>query len=367
MKKHLWAVLYTAGLLAFTAFITLDTFVITKKYNTNAGQINTDIFNSLPNSSSSASSEDERISSVSPDSSVGSDSSDTESDISSDTSSETSSSESFESEPSTPSEPVSETPPEPDPEPEYTFTVMEKNENESDYQDENISITMMKYRICDTTVYAADVRLSSAQYLKTAFANDTYGRNIKEKTSEIAAAHNAILAINGDYYGARERGCVIRNGVAYRDNKGNTDVLCVYANGSMRVVAPYSISSEALVEQGVWQAFSFGPRLVDDGAITVSPNDEVSIAKANNQRTAIGIFDDLHYLMIVTDGRTTESKGLSLYELASLMKALGVKMAYNLDGGGSSTMVYRGVLLNNPTASGDIIAERRVSDIVYLG
>ena len=88
---------------------------------------------------------------------------------------------------------------------------------------------------------------------------------------------------------------------------------------------------------------------------------------ASNPRTAIGLIDNNHYLFVVSDGRTQESEGLSLYQLAQFMKSLGAKTAYNLDGGGSSTMVFQGSLINKPTTSGRDIRERKVSDIVYIG
>ena len=71
---------------------------------------------------------------------------------------------------------------------------------------------------------------------------------------------------------------------------------------------------------------------------------------------------------MVSDGRTSESEGLTLYELASFMEdKLGVETAYNLDGGGSSTMYFNGEVINNPTTNGNRISERSVSDIVYIG
>lgn len=85
------------------------------------------------------------------------------------------------------------------------------------YEDGNISVTITEHRVNDTAVYAADVRLKSAEYLKTALSNEAYGKNVTEKTSEIAERNNAVLAINGDYYGSRESGYVLRNGVLYRE------------------------------------------------------------------------------------------------------------------------------------------------------
>ena len=88
---------------------------------------------------------------------------------------------------------------------------------------------------------------------------------------------------------------------------------------------------------------------------------------SSNPRTAIGIVDELHYLFVVSDGRTNASEGLSLRELAEFMQSLGADIAYNLDGGGSSTMVFNGKVINNPTTNGKSIKERSVSDIVYIG
>jgi hypothetical protein len=127
------------------------------------------------------------------------------------------------------------------------------------------------------------------------------------------------------------------------------------------------VTAQELVNQGVWQAFSFGPGLVSEGKVSVSTDAEVGRAMASNPRTAIGLIDNNHYLFVVSDGRTQESEGLSLYQLAQFMKSLGAKTAYNLDGGGSSTMVFQGSLINKPTTSGRDIRERKVSDIVYIG
>lgn len=236
-----------------------------------------------------------------------------------------------------------------------------------DYADENIRILLREYRQYDTSIYVAEVWLSSAEYLKTALAEGSYGKNITQKTSEMASENQAILAINGDYYGARQTGYVIRNGVIYREEgAADTDVLCIYADGSLAITNSSEKSAEELVREGVWQAFSFGPGLLEDGQITVSETDEVGKAKASNPRTAIGIIDDLHYVFVVSDGRTDASEGLSLYQLAEFLQSLGVQTAYNLDGGGSSTMVLNGEIINNPTTGGNHTKERSVSDIVYI-
>ena len=238
---------------------------------------------------------------------------------------------------------------------------------ENSYHDGNISIEITEERVGDTTVYVADVQLASAEHLKTAFADNTYGRNVTDTTSGMAEAVDAILAVNGDFYGAQQSGFVIRGGVLYRSTaKKGAEDLVIYSDGSFGIIREAEITAQELLERGARDVLSFGPALVENGELSVSVNDEVGRAKASNPRTAIAVIDELHVLLVVSDGRTKESEGLSLYELAAFLQSKGVQTAYNLDGGGSSTMVFNGRVVNNPT-SGRSIKERSVSDIVYIG
>ena len=240
---------------------------------------------------------------------------------------------------------------------------------DSSYKDDNISINLSETTVNNTQVYVADITVTSSDYLKTAFAQNTYGTNVTAKTSVTAANNSAILAVNGDYYGANSTGYVIRNGVVYRDtvreDSSNGD-LAIYKDGSFKIIYEDEISADQLVKDGVVNLLAFGPSLVENGEITVDTNSEVGQSMASNPRTAIGIIDENHYIIVVSDGRTSESEGLSLYQLAEVMKSYGVKTAYNLDGGGSSTLYFNGQVINKPTTNGTI-SERAVSDIVYIG
>ena len=241
---------------------------------------------------------------------------------------------------------------------------------DTSYSDDNISVTLTEKTVSNTQVYIADVTVSSSGYLKTAFAQNTYGNNVTAKTSETAANNNAILAVNGDYYGANTTGYVIRNGVVYRDtvreDSSNGD-LAIYKDGSFKIIYEDQVSADQLVKDGVVNLLAFGPSLVENGEIVVDTNSEVGQSMSSNPRTAIGIIDENRYIIIVSDGRTSESEGLSLYQLAEIMKSYGVKTAYNLDGGGSSTLYFNGQVINKPTTNGNTISERSVSDIVYIG
>ena len=218
--------------------------------------------------------------------------------------------------------------------------------------------------------YVADVHLSDASYLKTAFANNTFGKNITQTTSEMAEENNAFFAINGDYYGFRDTGLVIRNGVLYRDFPGKpTDdsSLTIDREGNLGIVENNESTGMELVESGIMQSFTFGPALVLDGQVCATNETTVSRhVQQSNPRTAIGQISPLHYLFIVVDGRTDESKGMTLQELAQEFVDRGATVAYNLDGGGSAAMWLNGNLANNPT-DGHKDGERKISDIICIG
>lgn len=239
---------------------------------------------------------------------------------------------------------------------------------DTEYHDDQIDIVLTTMRVENTTVYVAEVQIADISLLKTALAGNTYARNLTETTSVQAANTGAILAINGDYYGAQERGYVLRNGVLYRASaQSGTDALVIGADGNFRIINEGETSADTLVREGAWQVLTFGPALINGGQVTVSSSDEVGRAMTSNPRTAIGQISEGHYLLVVSDGRTKESTGLSLRQLAELMQSLGAQIAYNLDGSGSSTMVFQGRVVNNPTTNGRSIRERSVSDIVYIG
>ncbi len=218
--------------------------------------------------------------------------------------------------------------------------------------------------------YIADVRLTDARLLRSAFADDTFGNNIIANPSVIAAQAGAELAINGDYYGFRDTGNVIRNGVAYRD-QGVRIGLALDAAGTLRLYDETTTSAQALVDQQVWQAWSFGPGLVDGGQVLAGIEDfEVDTNFGNHSiqgaqpRTGIGMIEPNHFLFVVVDGRSPGySRGITMTEFAELFASLGAQVAYNLDGGGSSAMIHNSQLVNNPLGKG---RERGTSDIILI-
>lgn len=220
------------------------------------------------------------------------------------------------------------------------------------------------------TAYTAEVKLGSASILRSAFAKNQFGLNIVENPSAIASEHNAIWAINGDYYGFRETGIVVRNGVVYRDSPAR-EGLAFYSDGTVRVYDETATTAQKLVDEGVLNTLSFGPALLENGAIRagidtveVDTNFGNHSIQGNQPRTAVGAIGENHLLFMVVDGRSEGySRGVTMTELAQMMLDAGCLTAYNIDGGGSSAMIFNNALVNNPLGKGQ---ERETSDILYL-
>lgn len=254
----------------------------------------------------------------------------------------------------------------------FTETVVQ---TDMTYSDPHIAITITKYREYGTDIFLADIRLSDPSYLKTAFAKDSFGQNIRALTSTTAKAHNALLAINGDYYGARvgSGGYVLRNGMLYQDRPmssrvtGTLDDLVMWNDGSFSIINEKTTTADSLMKGGARHLLSFGPTMLSNGQLTVSPETLTGLSRSKNPRTAIGIVDIGHYVFAVAEGRQGNANaGLTVYEMALFLQSHGVTTAYNLDGGGSSTLYFNGQLINHPT-DGTSFKERSVSDIVYIG
>ena len=243
------------------------------------------------------------------------------------------------------------------------------------YQSDTASIsisTVVTGSGTDTvTYYVADVQLTDATALRSAFAQNSFGENIVENPSAIAEDNGAVFAINGDYYGFRDTGIIIRNGVVYRDTGARTG-LAFYLDGHVEVYDETATTAQELLDADVWNTLSFGPAIVADGepvdgieSVEVDTNFGNHSIQGDQPRTAVGVIDDNHLVFVVVDGRSPGySQGVTLTGLADIMLGLGATTAYNLDGGGSSTMYFNGALVNNPLGTG---TERGTSDILYIG
>ncbi len=233
---------------------------------------------------------------------------------------------------------------------QYTDSVIVTDTSYSS-PDISISVKCETLQGGDITYYIADIYVRDITCFQTSLAGETYGSGYRDSISDMALLSQALLAVNGDYYGNTTEGVVIRNGVIYRANATSCDVCVLYYDGSMRIIPGSSFSVEDAIEDGAWQAWTFGPSLLDADGGTISSFNSSSRIISANPRTAIGYYEPGHYCLVVVDGRG-DSAGISLPELSQLFSDLGCKAAYNLDGGNSSIMVWQNDVINNPSGGG---------------
>ena len=239
------------------------------------------------------------------------------------------------------------------------------------YEDETIKVKCWRERIefKDKTVTAnfADVVIAHPTQLRTAFAGGTYGTSRRTHASKMAAANNAVIAINADFYNCRTEGLIIRQGTLYRKKPFGIDTLFIDSEGDFSVVRDYTaINTGYFKKHEIYQTIVFGPVIVENGKAIKKLEKFNSIAcgpRANNPRTAIGQIGHLHYLICTVDGRSDESIGITTNQLAVIMAERKCRIAYNLDGGQSSTMIFNNKLYNVVSDGG----ERTMTDILYFG
>ena len=246
-------------------------------------------------------------------------------------------------------------------------TPIATNFTENRYQDDTIIVEMEQRRMFDSDVFIAHIRIASASQLRTAYAGKSISSTRTNQTSRLAEKCNGIVAINGDYYTKSTSGYIVRQGEVYRKKTSKEmDLLLIDEQGDFHLLQRGHEKQAAgikalLTEHQIINGFFFGPSLVIDGIVQDIPSDYRFDPRSNNPRAAIGQTEPLSYIMVVVNGRTSTSKGVSIKEMAEIMKELHCQQAYNLDGGNSATLAFRGEVYNSKPQ-----AERDVNDIIYF-
>lgn len=237
------------------------------------------------------------------------------------------------------------------------------------YTDERLRIHIARIEEPGLVYFIADIQTNDPSALRTALSYDKKN-GPQETTSDIAQRNSAVLATNGDDYSTHQSGIIIRNGELIRAKTTTRHLLTLDGLGNLAAYAekpgaPPAEFAQGLLDNGVTQAWAFGPVLVQEGAAAVlSPGFAlIAIDEILEPRTAIAQIGPLHYALIVVDGRREGySGGVTLPQLQRLCLEIGAQTAFNLDGGGSTTLYFQGAVINRPASN----AQRRVSDIVMF-
>ncbi|MEG2603731.1 MAG: phosphodiester glycosidase family protein [Clostridia bacterium] len=241
-----------------------------------------------------------------------------------------------------------------------------------EYRSDALMIGIEKVQENGVTYFLADVRIHEPDHMASAMAGKYEGvKNGKksEPTSAIAERNKAVLAINADNFKSHSAGLIIRNGEVMRKKGTTRHLMAIDASGNLEMFndrPATKVLAEMLMAQGVQDSFEFGPVLVENGQATDLGHSFRLIATRDSilePRTAIGQLGPLHYLIIVVDGRHEGySKGMNLRDLQGLFLCYGAQSAFNLDGGGSTTLYFNGEVINRPSGG----RQRSVSDVILF-
>ena len=248
----------------------------------------------------------------------------------------------------------------------------------SEYQDESIHLIAYskgrkpKSSNNSTICRWMTIKIADPSQLRTAMSNDSYDDPATVAATTIAKAVDAVAAMNGDYFKYNyDKGYVLRQGVFYRDAlDGEWDSLIIDDKGDFHDVPEATSESMAaaladLEAEGrsAVNVFTFGPVLIKDGQILREEYPpEMHYPTLATQRIALCQLGELEYGIVEIDSDQGNGTGMNLGELARYILEVfpDCKMAYNLDGGGSTHLILNGRQIHK-TVSG-----RAVCDIIYF-
>lgn len=215
----------------------------------------------------------------------------------------------------------------------------------------NSTIKIYSLEGVDYRGYMAKITPHTSEAIKIVLADDKITSN-GEKTSAAAKRIGGILAVNAGGFWANEYGQIAPVGITVVDGivkqfstQGELTFVGFDYFGKL-IGADYQTEAEIYADN-ILQGASFKPTLLENGEKVDIPS---TWAKAKHPRTIIGSFSNDDILIIVIDGRNYKwSKGVTLEEVQDKLLSFKIKNAYNLDGGGSSTIYYDGEILNKPS------------------
>ena len=220
--------------------------------------------------------------------------------------------------------------------------------------------------------YVFDVYIRNIENLFTVTTNkrDYTAEELIAK-GEASSGGSVIATINGDYLGNTNH-CLVaeRNGKLIRDsNSISSDICVLYYDGRLETVTPQEYDLDKIKAGNPYQIWNFGPALLDENGKAITKYDTSSydnhVISKRNPRAAIGYYEPGHYSFIVVDGRSDDSQGVRMVQLASLFEELGCKEAYNMDGGDSAQAYFGYTMIRGDEERGD--DQRNLYDIICIG
>ena len=219
------------------------------------------------------------------------------------------------------------------------------------------------------SVYSfAEVRIADASQFRRYLSEGKFGADTIRPTTEMAKSVNAVIASSGDYYRFRDVGVLVYNGEVKRVHQGMADSCLVDYDGNLHFIyryEPYDFDSahEYVETNNINFSLTFGPVIIDNGALTVPYSYVLGEINDGYPRAALCQLDELHYLIAMVNTEGANAYSQAMYEFAAVLQGKGGRYAYALDGGQTASLAVNGDLYNSVYNG----YERWHSDILYFG
>lgn len=241
------------------------------------------------------------------------------------------------------------------------------NFTQNTYEDSSIKVRIEQGRYLNANYTIAYIDITDASQLRTALAGKP-GADRTIRMSDLAPKLNAIVAMNGDFFSQSKDGFIVRQGETLRKQTSSVhDLLLIDKKGDFHMIKrggkeQIEKIKEITDKYKIINSFAFGPILVNNGVLQSVPEKYPHAPNYKNPRAAIAQIDKLKYAIIIVEGRTDNSEGLTIQELADLCSSLKLKNAFNLDGGNSAILYFNNGLFTKRSKEN----ERYISDIIYF-
>ncbi len=235
------------------------------------------------------------------------------------------------------------------------------------YRDDTILAITWKEGIGGGAVTFAEIVIADGSQLRRALSGNSFGSGIRMKATEMAAAANAVIGINGDFYDNRQIGLSVYQREICRNRGVALDSCFFTASGDMLMTHHGDLVTDEDVEQylkdnDVVFGISFGPILVENGELQTIYSYPVGEIDSYYSRAAIAQKGERHYLLMTIGQEGNYTQRCQINMAAQIIYSKGVDSAYALDGGQTATMVMQNQTVNRV----DWDEERTMSDIIYF-
>ena len=239
---------------------------------------------------------------------------------------------------------------------------------------EEILPDVLENRDLPSRYYVADIWVRNIRSMRQLFAKGQFNRGTL-RGDQLAKQGNAILAINTTHT-VNVPELFLDEGKLYLNAKeakswNSKSVCLIYKDGSMKTfyIPKGELDIDKEIANGAWFGWQFGPIIIrnyKDG-----PGATKSKRMGYRARTMLGYYEPGHYAIVVVDHRGDKARGVSNVMMVDIMKSVGVRDAFNLDGENSTILTFMGEVISKPVYNrmpdGTVVYGRPIPNMLGFG